>query len=188
MSLKSSLSSRIPGRALTVFLLLLPVCLGQQPSVTTKDGATLLGKRVSSYKGLAMDAFLGIPYGEKPERFQKSTLKLLTGSVNVAEFGPSCLQSSVVVVGDMSEDCLFIKVLRPAGTTASSSLPVLFWPQGGGYNGGNNRLYDWRSQGDNFVSRQACPIVLRVLRSLLCLCVCLFVCGKHMHLCREGMD
>ncbi len=143
--------------AFTAVLLLLPVCLGQQPTVSTRDGATLVGKRVSSHQGFAMDAFFGIPYGEKPARFQQSTAKRLTGLVNVSEFGPSCVQDRDA---DTSEDCLFVKVLRPAGATINSRLPVLFWPHGGGFNLGKNRDYDWKTQGDNFISRQASPNVL----------------------------
>jgi carboxylesterase type B len=40
------------------------------------------------------------------------------------------------------EDCLVINVHRPAGTTASSNLPVLFWIFGGGFELGYNSMYD----------------------------------------------
>jgi carboxylesterase type B len=38
------------------------------------------------------------------------------------------------------EDCLVINVQRPAGTTATSKLPVLFWIFGGGFELGWNSM------------------------------------------------
>jgi len=43
---------------------------------------------------------------------------------------------------DEGEDCLVLNVHRPAGTTASSKLPVLFWIFGGGFEIGWNSMYD----------------------------------------------
>ena len=40
------------------------------------------------------------------------------------------------------EDCLVLNVHRPAGTTADSKLPVLFWIFGGGFEIGWNSMYD----------------------------------------------
>lgn len=36
----------------------------------------------------------------------------------------------------MPEDCLTINIFRPSGATELSSLPVLFWTHGGGYQTG----------------------------------------------------
>lgn len=43
------------------------------------------------------------------------------------------------------EDCLTINVQRPAGTTSSSKLPVLFWIFGGGFELGSTQMYDGTS-------------------------------------------
>jgi carboxylesterase type B len=43
---------------------------------------------------------------------------------------------------DISEDCLYLNIHRPAGTTASDKLPVLFWIFGGGFELGWNTMYD----------------------------------------------
>ncbi len=43
------------------------------------------------------------------------------------------------------EDCLVINVQRPAGTTADSKLPVIFWIFGGGFEIGWNSMYDGAS-------------------------------------------
>jgi Carboxylesterase family len=40
------------------------------------------------------------------------------------------------------EDCLVLNIHRPAGTTADSKLPVLFWIFGGGFEIGWNSMYD----------------------------------------------
>ena len=43
---------------------------------------------------------------------------------------------------DEGEDCLFLNIHRPAGTTPDSQLPVLFWIFGGGFVLGWNYMYD----------------------------------------------
>lgn len=43
------------------------------------------------------------------------------------------------------EDCLYLNIQRPAGTTASSKLPVLFWIYGGGFELGGTSSYDGSS-------------------------------------------
>ncbi|KAK4182623.1 putative sterol esterase precursor [Podospora australis] len=42
----------------------------------------------------------------------------------------------------ISEDCLNINVIRPAGTKAGDNLPVLFWIYGGGFELGWSSMYD----------------------------------------------
>ncbi|KAK4629312.1 putative secreted lipase [Fulvia fulva] len=49
---------------------------------------------------------------------------------------------------NQEEDCLTITVQRPAGTTSSSELPVIFWIFGGGFEAGWSSMYD----GTNFVT------------------------------------
>jgi hypothetical protein len=43
---------------------------------------------------------------------------------------------------DAGEDCLYLNIIRPPGTTADSKLPVLFWIFGGGFELGSNAMYD----------------------------------------------
>ncbi|KAI5366515.1 Putative carboxylesterase, type B, carboxylesterase type B, active, alpha/Beta hydrolase [Septoria linicola] len=50
---------------------------------------------------------------------------------------------------NQKEDCLTITVQRPAGTTATSKLPVIFWVYGGGFEAGWSAMYD----GSNFVKQ-----------------------------------
>lgn len=44
-------------------------------------------------------------------------------------------------ITDTSEDCLYLTVQRPAGTTSADSLPVLFWIFGGGFVAGSSATY-----------------------------------------------
>jgi carboxylesterase type B len=58
----------------------------------------------------------------------------------------------------MGDDCLNINIQRPAGTTLSSKLPVLFWIFGGGFEIGWNSMYN----GAGWVSesvREGMPII-----------------------------
>ena len=41
-----------------------------------------------------------------------------------------------------SEDCLYLKVFAPSGTTAKDRLPVMYWIHGGGNNSGSMRSYN----------------------------------------------
>ncbi|KAF2686757.1 lipase 3 precursor [Lentithecium fluviatile CBS 122367] len=61
-------------------------------------------------------------------------------------------------VTNAGEDCLTINVQRPAGTTSSSKLPVLFWIFGGGFELGSTQMYDGTSLVAESVS-QGKPII-----------------------------
>jgi carboxylesterase type B len=45
----------------------------------------------------------------------------------------------------MSEDCLYLNIIRPAGLTNASGLPVAVWIHGGGFlkGGGSDRRYNY---------------------------------------------
>ncbi|KAJ7742578.1 esterase 1 [Mycena metata] len=102
-------------------------------SPTVKLGETnLLGRDIAS-----LEFFGGIPFAEPPLgnlRLRPPVLKTFIGypTLNATDYGPACLQTANV----LSEDCLTINILRPAGTTANSKLPVMFWTFGGGFVGG----------------------------------------------------
>ena len=100
------------------------------------------GKTINQGK---VKAFLGLPYAAPPVgdlrwRAPEPAAKW-TGIRDASNFGAHCAQNHVF--DDMrfqdagpSEDCLFLNVYTPAGTTATSKLPVMFWIHGGGYAGG----------------------------------------------------
>lgn len=61
-------------------------------------------------------------------------------------------------VTNAGENCLTLNVIRPAGTTATSKLPVLFWIFGGGFELGSTQMYDGTSLVADSVS-QGKPII-----------------------------
>ncbi|KIK65979.1 hypothetical protein GYMLUDRAFT_158288 [Collybiopsis luxurians FD-317 M1] len=119
---------------------------GRAASPQVKLGhTTLVGRGVTP---LEQDFFGGIPYAEPPLgelRLQPTVLKtsLDVNEFDASNFGASCLQ--LLLPGlelELSEDCLTINIFRPSGTTASSSLPVMFWTYGGGFQQGSGTMYN----------------------------------------------
>ncbi|KAM0327407.1 hypothetical protein ACHAQA_005693 [Verticillium albo-atrum] len=93
------------------------------------------------------DIFLGIPYAQPPVhdlrfRVPQSLNTTWDASRNATEYSPQCIGygSDTWVLGNyISEDCLTINVVRPAGTKPGDDLPVAFWIHGGGLtNGGSS--------------------------------------------------
>lgn len=135
------------------------------PTATiSKPEATLVGSASNN-----VDSFLSIPFAQAPvgplrlKPPQPITSSL--GTIQAKGSAPSCPQFffdtngnfPVGVLGkladtplfqkitDQSEDCLYINVYRPAGTTPSDSLPVLFWIYGGAFAAGGAAMYDGSS-------------------------------------------
>ncbi|THV05188.1 extracellular triacylglycerol lipase precursor [Dendrothele bispora CBS 962.96] len=103
-------------------------------------GSTVLtGSQVSP----DVEFFGGIPFAEPPVgslRLRPPVPKfaLNVTSFDAAQFGPACLQAlkQSADLSLVSEDCLTVNVLRPAGVSENSSLPVIFWTYGGGFTTG----------------------------------------------------
>ncbi|EXM14738.1 triacylglycerol lipase [Fusarium oxysporum f. sp. vasinfectum 25433] len=93
------------------------------------------------------DLFLGIPYAKAPVndlrlRVPQSLNSTWTSIRNATKYSPSCIGygSDTWVLGNhVSEDCLTINVVRPAGLPEGAKLPVAVWIHGGGWvNGGSS--------------------------------------------------
>jgi carboxylesterase type B len=107
----------------------------EAPTASTLNG---------TYEGLYLpdwdqDAFLGIPYAQPPVgelryRWPQSINTSFDGVRNATQYGYSCMQYGTNF--SLSEDCLTINVIRPAGTP-SEPLPVLVWIYGGGLYAGS---------------------------------------------------
>ncbi|KAI1333479.1 lipase [Xylariaceae sp. FL0016] len=107
---------------------------------TTPTAKTLNG----TYEGLYLpqwdqDVFLGMPYAQPPTgalryRWPRSLNTTFDDLRNATQYGYSCMQYGQTF--SLSEDCLTINVVRPAGTP-SSPLPVLVWIYGGGLYAGS---------------------------------------------------
>lgn len=65
-----------------------------------------------------------------------------TTDVPADVLGELLMSPLLQVATDTGEDCLTLNVQRPAGTTASSKLPVVFWIFGGGFEVGSTQMYD----------------------------------------------
>ncbi|KXJ86785.1 sterol esterase [Microdochium bolleyi] len=124
----------------------------------TLVGTSLLG--VESWGGIP---FADAPVGQLRLRPPVRSTKNL-GKFDATGAGPSCPQmlfstdGQVItqVLGDLlnnpllqtatgqTEDCLTMRVQRPAGTKPGDKLPVLFWIFGGGFEFGSAQMYDGR--------------------------------------------
>ncbi|CAN8098798.1 unnamed protein product [Discula destructiva] len=107
------------------------------PFVTVANG---------TYEGLYssphdQDFFLGMRYAQPAERFQlaKPLDTVWNGTQPAKTYPPSCIGYGSDNVGySLSEDCLYLNVIRPAGVDSTAGLPVALWIHGGGlYMGGS---------------------------------------------------
>ncbi|KAH6654726.1 Alpha/Beta hydrolase protein [Truncatella angustata] len=93
------------------------------------------------------DFFLGIPYAQPPTgSLRFAPPQALTTSFaeprNATEYSLMCIGygSDTLNLGNpVSEDCLTINVVRPAGTQPGDDLPVGIWVHGGSYVNGGSR-------------------------------------------------
>lgn len=118
-------------------------CLGavaaQEPTAQVVNG-TYRGLHLSDW---GQDAFLGIPFAQPPVgdlryRWPRSLNTSFDDVRDATQHGYSCMQYRGNF--NMSEDCLTLNVVRPAGKP-KKPLPVLVWIFGGGlYTGSVVRL------------------------------------------------
>ncbi|OLN95864.1 Lipase 1-like protein 2 [Colletotrichum chlorophyti] len=110
---------------------------GNGPVVSVKNGS-YVGIHSAEYN---QDFFLGIPYAKTPERFRiaEGLDSAWNGTRSAKEYPKHCIGYGEDHVGyDMSEDCLQLNVIRPAGVAPDADLPVAVWIHGGGlYMGGS---------------------------------------------------
>jgi para-nitrobenzyl esterase len=115
----------------------------QAPATVKVDGGDVQGvvaDGVESFKGIP---FAAPPVGEFRWRPPQPVVPW-TGVRQAAEFGADCMQGrfgpppapGAPAPRVPSEDCLFLNVWRPAGSSARR-LPVMVWIYGGGFVGGS---------------------------------------------------
>ncbi|KAK1760232.1 sterol esterase precursor [Echria macrotheca] len=131
------------------------------PTVTLAAGTVVGGSRV------ATEVFNGIPYALPPtgDRRLRPPVRLNAtfGTLDASGIPNACPQFFANTAGNdllsqvldtvtnlpffqnvlkVSEDCLTVNVIRPAGTKAGDKLPVLFWIFGGGFELGWTSMYE----------------------------------------------
>lgn len=123
--------------------------------------ATIIGSTSSS-----VDSFQGIPFAQPPTgslRLKPPQALTSLGTVTATDTPMACPQLLISddtsdfpagvlgallntplfqTVTDAGEDCLTVSIFRPAGTTDTSNLPVLFWIFGGGFELGSTSMYN----------------------------------------------
>lgn len=104
------------------------------PQVNLKNG-TVIGSHISWYK---QDAFLGIPFAQPPTGQLRFSLprpikKGWESPFKAQSYPPKCAGYGSEQIGDfeVSEDCLYLNVVRPTGYD-ERQLPVAVWIHGGG--------------------------------------------------------
>ncbi|KAG6901606.1 hypothetical protein C0995_010014 [Termitomyces sp. Mi166 len=107
---------------------------------------------IGTFRGIStpqgIEKWIGIRYAQAPVgplRF-KAPVPVPPASpgaevVNASTFGNACPQLPASDLGaPIAEDCLFLNVFRPNGTSSAAGLPVLVWIHGGQYTSGNYRV------------------------------------------------
>ncbi|KAH6688460.1 Alpha/Beta hydrolase protein [Plectosphaerella plurivora] len=133
-------------------------CAGLDPVVQITNG-TLAGSQSVTCD---LDLFLGIPYAAPPVgdlRFRPpSPYGGWNGTQEATSFGPWCLGNSINLAvfsqnftKIMSEDCLHLNVIRPAGAGPGAQLPIVAWIHGGAWADGS--AADERGDGSFLVQR-----------------------------------
>ncbi|WXC63695.1 hypothetical protein SNK03_009509 [Fusarium graminearum] len=130
------------------------------PKAHTLNG-TYTGKHLS---GWDQDAFLGIPYAQPPTgnlrfKWPQSLNTSFDEERTATEYGDSCMQYAQNWT--MSENCLSINVIRPAGKP-KKLLPVLVWVYGGGLYAGSSADPQYNLSGIVKVSQDIKEPVLAV--------------------------
>ncbi|MFK7602904.1 carboxylesterase/lipase family protein [Deinococcus sp. SM5_A1] len=139
-----------PFRILALFALAsLSLAHAQQPVTVQTEGGAVVGQQSS------VRTFLGIPYAAPPvgELRWKPPQPAAAWNTprDASKFGGKCPQKVIALFalpgetpGDIQgqEDCLYLNVYAPKGSTSASNLPVMVWIHGGSYITGSSDSYD----------------------------------------------
>ncbi|KAJ0165631.1 Lipase 1 [Colletotrichum tanaceti] len=120
-------------------LLARAACSPTVPTARTLNG-TYEGRHLPEF---GQDLFLGIPYALGPRlRNPVPLTEAWAGVRDATRYTIACYADSYkgvleAVGATVGEECLNLNIVRPAGTTPSSKLPVVVWIHGGSFTGGS---------------------------------------------------
>uniref|UniRef100_A0A8C7X5Y2 Carboxylic ester hydrolase n=1 Tax=Oryzias sinensis TaxID=183150 RepID=A0A8C7X5Y2_9TELE len=126
--------------------------------VVNTEGGMVEGKTIRLGLLRTMDVFRGVPFAAVPGRFEKPKPHPgWDGVMKATAFKSRCLQLDITLTNTLgSEDCLYLNIWVPHGSSVSTNLPVMVWIYGGGFLAGasmganflDNYLYDGQELAD----------------------------------------
>ncbi|KAH9918278.1 sterol esterase [Fomitopsis serialis] len=132
--------------------------LGARSAPTSAPIVTLSYGQFQGVVNGTATSFLGIPYAQPPLgplRFAPPhTPQSVAGVQQATSYGAACPQQASHVANvlpfpinerapsNVSEDCLFVNVVKPTSISTDEKLPVIFWIYGGGFETGDTSLSD----------------------------------------------
>ncbi|EOD43180.1 putative lipase 3 precursor protein [Neofusicoccum parvum UCRNP2] len=131
---------------------LLPAALLLLARIAFVAADPVVAVRNGSYAGLHLpqfgqDLFLGMPYaqdagGANRFRVPQALTETWNGTRPATNYSHACPDADPAddAVYGMSENCLSVNVVRPAGLGAEAKMPVLVWIHGGSYQQGTSGL------------------------------------------------
>uniref|UniRef100_A0A3Q1AZG7 Carboxylic ester hydrolase n=1 Tax=Amphiprion ocellaris TaxID=80972 RepID=A0A3Q1AZG7_AMPOC len=108
--------------------------------VVHTEAGMVEGQNIQTGSGRYMDVFKGVPFADVPGRFEKPKHHPgWDGVFNATENVKECLQMQLFMNGTTgSEDCLYLNIWVPHGSSVSKDLAVMVWIYGGGFTYGNS--------------------------------------------------
>lgn len=130
----------------------LSVCTLLGTAIATSSSAPQVKVLNGTYEGVHLasfnqDLFLGIPFaqdtgGQNRFRVPQSLNETWTGVREAKQYGHACPDNRPDQDAEfgMSENCLSINIVRPAGISQDAKLPIVVWIHGGSYQVGTSAL------------------------------------------------